>query len=67
MAAVRMRNRTIVGLVTGLAIVCLALSLLFIGLSFAAPIPDSWGFRGFGFINAVGFSTIGVIVVATGT
>ena len=58
-----MTHRTLVGLLTGLAIVCLGLALLFIGLSFEAPIPDSWGFRGFGFINAVGFSTIGVIVV----
>jgi len=58
-----MTHRPIVGLLTGLAILCLALALVFVGLSFAAPIPDSWGFRGFGLINAFAFTTIGVIVV----
>jgi hypothetical protein len=41
-------------LVTG-AIVCLA-------LSFDAPLPDAWGFRGAAIIHALGFTAIGAIV-----
>jgi hypothetical protein len=41
-------------LATG-AIVCLA-------LSFDAPLPDAWGFRGAAIIHALGFTAIGAIV-----
>jgi len=37
------------------AIVCLA-------LSWDAPLPDSWGFRGYSIIHAVGFTAVGGIV-----
>ena len=43
-----------VALATG-AIVCLA-------LSWDAPLPDSWGFRGYSIIHAVGFTAVGGIV-----
>lgn len=59
-----MSHRRLVTLVAGVGVVGLTLAGLFIALSFAAPIPDAWGFRGFGFINALGFTTIGVIVVS---
>ena len=37
------------------AVVCLA-------LSWDAPLPDSWGFRGYSIIHAVGFTAVGGIV-----
>ena len=37
------------------AIVCLA-------LSWDAPLPDSWGFRGYSIIHAIGFTAVGGIV-----
>jgi hypothetical protein len=40
-----------------------AISLAWLVLSFDAPTGEaSWGFRGFGLVNAVGFTTIGTIV-----
>ena len=37
------------------ALVCLA-------LSWGAPLPDSWGFRGYAIVHAIGFTAVGAIV-----
>jgi hypothetical protein len=44
-----------------IALSAIALGLLFV--SFGAPVPDSWGFRGFTTTFAVGFSTVGLVIV----
>jgi hypothetical protein len=36
--------------------------IVFLALSWDAPLPDSWGFRGYGIIHAIGFTTVGAVV-----
>ena len=46
-----------------LSAACSALALVWLLLSLDAPVGEgSWGFRGFGLINAIGFTAIGAIV-----
>ena len=55
-------RRTVVGL-AALSIALCAAALAALVLSWDAPIGDgSWGFRGFGLVNGIGFTTIGAIV-----
>jgi hypothetical protein len=37
-------------------------ALVFLALSWDAPLPDSWGFRGASIIHAIGFTGVGAIV-----
>jgi hypothetical protein len=37
-------------------------ALVLLALSWGAPLPDSWGFRGYHIIHAVGFTAVGAIV-----
>jgi hypothetical protein len=37
-------------------------ALVYVALSWGAPLPDSWGFRGYPIIHAVGFTAVGAIV-----
>ncbi len=37
-------------------------ALFWIALSWGAPLPDSWGFRGYHLIHAIGFTAVGAIV-----
>ena len=37
-------------------------ALFWIALSWGAPLPDSWGFRGHAIIHAIGFTAVGAIV-----
>ena len=48
--------------VTALGAVLWVLSFAWMVQSWDAPIPDQWGFRGFGLINSIGFTAVGFIV-----
>ena len=48
--------------VTAVSIALSAGALAWIALSWGAPTPDSWGFRGFQIIHAIGFTAVGAIV-----
>ena len=37
-------------------------ALVWLALSWGAPLPDSWGFRGFSIVHAIGFTAVGAIV-----
>jgi hypothetical protein len=37
-------------------------AVIFLALSWGAPLPDSWGFRGYHIIHALGFTAVGAIV-----
>ena len=37
-------------------------ALVFLALSWAAPLPDAWGFRGASIIHATGFTAVGAII-----
>jgi len=55
-------RRVAIAFAAGSGVLC-AVSLGLIGLSLDASIGEgSWGFRGFGLINAIGFTLIGAIV-----
>ena len=55
-------RRVAIAFAAGSGVLC-AISLSLIGLSVDASIGEgSWGFRGFGLVNAIGFSMIGAIV-----
>jgi len=55
-------RRVAIAFAAGSGVLC-AIALSLIGLSLDASIGEgSWGFRGFGLINAIGFTLIGAIV-----
>src|SRR5256885_3236003 len=55
-------RRVAIAFAAGSGVLCV-IALALIGLSLGASIGEgSWGFRGFGLINAVGFTSIGAIV-----
>jgi hypothetical protein len=55
-------RRVAIAFAAGSGVLC-AIAAVLLGLSFDASIGEgSWGFRGVGLINAVGFTTVGLIV-----
>ena len=47
---------------TGASIALAAGALVCIALSWGAHLPDSWGFRGYSIIHAIGYTTVGAVV-----
>jgi hypothetical protein len=37
-------------------------AIVWLALSWGAPVPDSWGFRGYAIIHGIGFTAVGAIV-----
>lgn len=37
-------------------------ALVWLALSWGAPLPDAWGFRGYAIVHAIGFTAVGAIV-----
>ena len=37
-------------------------AFVWLALSWGAPLPDSWGFRGYAIVHAIGFTAVGAIV-----
>ena len=54
-----MTSRLAVGLIVAFGVLCTSLGLVFLALSWTAPAPDSWGFRGFTVLFAIGFGGAG--------
>jgi hypothetical protein len=55
-------RRLAVGLIVAFGVLCTSLGLVFLALSWTAPAPDSWGFRGFTVLFAIGFGGAGAQV-----
>lgn len=54
-----MSRRLAVALIVAFGVFCASLGLVFLALSWTAPAPDSWGFRGFTVLFAIGFGAAG--------
>ncbi len=49
-------------LLTASSAACASGAFIWLVLSWGAPIPDSWGFRGYPIIHAIGFTAVGTVV-----
>lgn len=62
-----MTDRTARRLAWGLWLITITLSLVaiaFIAVSFGAPLPDNWGFRGYGTLAGTAFVTAGALIAS---
>jgi hypothetical protein len=60
-------DRTARRLAWGLWLITITLSLVaiaFIAVSFGAPLPDNWGFRGYGTLAGTAFVTAGALIAS---
>lgn len=60
--AASVRQRWLSLLLFGLTSAIAALGLMFLALSWATPVPDTWGFQGAGIILAAAFAGLGLLL-----
>jgi hypothetical protein len=54
-----MNHRIVVALIVLFGVSCTLTGLVLLALSWSAPVPDSWGFRGFTVLFSTGFGGVG--------
>ena len=54
-----MNPRILVPLIVAVGVTCTLTGVVLLALSWSAPVPDSWGFRGFTVLFATGFGGVG--------
>ena len=61
-AAITVRGPWLLFVLTAAGTAFVIGALVLLALSWGAPLPDSWGFRGYHIIHAMGFTAVGAVV-----